>query len=214
MKKFLAEFIGTFALVFFGTGAMIIGEVAPGSISHASIAATWGLIVTAMIYAFGSTSGAHINPAVSIGFSMTNLFNKKLLIPYILAQLVGAILASVVLQLIFPSSKKLGASLPSGSWQESFVLEFFLSFMLMLAILLISQNEKTKKLTALVVGAVVGLEAFFAGPICGASMNPARSIGPAIISGNITHLWAYIVSTILGMMLATSLWINFNKKKS
>ena len=212
MKKYLAEFIGTFALVFCGTGAMVINEVTHGAVSHVGVASTWGLIVMAMIYCFGGISGAHINPAVTIAFSFTKVFNKKLLVPYILVQLGGALVASLTLYFLFPTSEKLGATLPAGSWQQSFILEFILTFLLMLVILFVSQQEATKKFTAIAVGAVVGLEAMFAGPICGASMNPARSIAPSLVSGNLTHLWVYIVSTILGAILASFTWLYFEKK--
>lgn len=206
MRKYLAELIGTFGLVFCGTGAMVINEILPNSVTHVGVAATWGLIVVAMIYTFGRTSGAHINPAVSIAFSFTKAFNKKLLLPYLIAQCAGAILASAVLYYLFPTSKQLGATLPIGSWQQSFILELILTYFLMLVILFVSQNSDTKKFTGIAVGAVVGLEAMFAGPICGASMNPARSLAPALISGNLDNLWIYLVSTILGALLATFTW--------
>ncbi len=212
MKKYLAEFIGTFALVFCGTGAMVINEVTNGVVSHVGVAMTWGLIVMAMIYCFGGISGAHINPAVSIAFTTAKLFNKTQLLPYIIAQLAGAFLASFVLSFLFPDSEKLGATLPSSSWQQSFILEFILTFMLMLVILFVSQQEKTQKFTAIAVGAVVGLEAMFAGPICGASMNPARSMAPAIVSGDLSYLWVYITATILGALLACYTWLYFEKE--
>jgi aquaporin Z len=211
MKKYFAELVGTFSLVLIGTGSMVLNEVYE-NVSHLAISISWGGIVTAMIYIFGKTSGAHINPAVSISFSMTNTFNKKFLLQYLLAQITGALLASLLLILLFPSSKILGATLPSGSWQQSFAIEFFMTFILMWVILIVSQNSKLKKYIALAAGTVVGLEAFFGGPITGASMNPARSIAPAIISGNTQHLWLYIVATILGALLATFIWLQLKKK--
>lgn len=206
MKKYLAEGIGTFALVFCGTGAIIINDLSSGSISHIGIAATFGLIVMVMIYAFGSISGAHINPAVTIAFSLTKEFNKKDLVPYIIAQISGALLASSVLRLLFLEHNTLGATLPNGSDMQSFVLEIILTCLLMLVILFVSQNKDVQRFTGIAVGATVLLEAMFAGPICGASMNPARSLAPALVSGSMVSLWIYILAPIIGAILATVTW--------
>jgi aquaporin NIP len=207
MKRYLAELIGTFALVFCGTGAMVINEVTGGEVTHVGIGITFGMIVMAMIYTFGKTSGAHINPAVTLAFACTDRFDKKDTVGYIIAQLLGAFLASVVLALLFPTSIKLGATIPAGSWHQSFILEIILTYFLMLVIIFVSQNKETRHMIGIAVGAVVMLEAIFAGPITGASMNPARSIAPAIISGNITHLWLYILAPIIGAVLASYTWI-------
>ena len=206
MKKYLAELIGTFALVFCGTGAIVINDVTGGTVTHVGIGVTFGLIVTAMIFAFGKISGAHINPAVSIAFAITDRFDKKQLIPYIIAQLIGAFLASGVLRILFMDHDNLGATFPYGSWHQTFILELILTYFLMLVILFVSQHPDTKPFTAIAVGATVMLEAIFAGPITGASMNPARSMAPAIVSGNIADLWIYIVATILGAVLASFTW--------
>ncbi len=206
MKKYLAELIGTFALVFCGTGAIVINDVTSGAVSHVGIAMTFGLIVTVMIYAFGNISGAHINPAVTIAFSFTNLFEKKHLIGFIIAQLIGAFLASGILKMLFFDHQTLGATIPFGSWHQSFILEIILTYFLMLVILFVSQNKEISQFTGIAVGATVMLEAMFAGPITGASMNPARSIAPAILSGNISELWIYILSTIIGAVLASFTW--------
>ena len=206
MKAFFAEFIGTFALVFCGTGAIVINDVSQGNISHTGVAITFGLIVMVMIYALGSISGAHLNPAVSIAFSITNRFDRKLLPGYIIAQLTGALLASATLKWLFWEHASLGATLPSGTWLQSFVLEFILTFFLMLVILLVSQNSATEAFTGIAVGATVLLEAMFAGPICGASMNPARSIAPALVSGQMDHLWLYLIAPITGALLAVVSW--------
>lgn len=206
MKKALAEFLGTFALVFCGTGAIVINDVSQGAISHLGIAITFGLIVTAMVYTFGSVSGAHINPAVSIAFAFTNLFSRKDLPVYLAAQLAGALVASWILRLLFENHPYLGATLPRGSEIQSLVLEAILTYFLMLVILFVSQNKATTQFTGMVAGATVMLEAMFAGPICGASMNPARSIGPAIVSGNLVSLWLYIVAPVAGAILATWTW--------
>ena len=199
MKKYLAEFLGTYALVFAGTGAIIINQQSGGSITHAGIAITFGLVVMCMIYAFGSTSGAHFNPAVSVAFTIAKKFEAKQLLPYIISQLAGALAASYTLKLLFPTNELLGATLPAGSELQSFVFEFILTFFLMLVILNVSQGSKEEGMFAgLAIGGVVAFEAMFAGPVCGASMNPARSIAPAIASGHLQSLWLYVVATILG----------------
>jgi aquaporin Z len=202
MKKYVAEFIGTFALVFSGTGAIVINDLYGGVVTHIGVAITFGLIVTAMIYAFGEISGAHINPAVTVAFGLNGKLNKKEILPYILSQLGGAFLASGVLKLLFPASLNLGASLPAGSEYQSFTLEFILTYILMMVILRVSGNKETSKFTAIAVGITVLLEALFAGPICGASMNPARSIAPALVSGNLYALWLYILAPMAGAILA------------
>lgn len=205
-KRYIAEFIGTFALVFCGTGAIIINDLHDNVVSHLGIAITFGLIVMAMIYAFGSISGAHINPAVSIGFACLSKLKPKDTIVYSIVQIIGGLLASFLLLLLFPEHETLGATFPSGSVQQSFVLELILSYFLMLVIVFVSQNPSTSQYTAIAVGATVLLEALFAGPVCGASMNPARSIAPAIASGHIQHLWIYIVAPIIGSLLAGLTW--------
>lgn len=203
MKKYLAEFIGTYALIFCGTGAVVIDQVSKGGVTHAGIAITFGLIVICMIYAFGDISGAHLNPAVSIAFSVARLFPVKQLLPYIISQLAGAVLASLTLKILFPSNLFLGATIPAGSAWQSFVLEFILTFFLMLTILRVSTGSKERGIIAgVVVGAVVLLEAMFAGPISGASMNPARSFAPAIVSGHTEFLWVYLSAPVLGAVAA------------
>ena len=207
MKKYISELIGTFALVFCGTGAIVINEQTNGQVGHIGVAITFGLIVTAMIYAFGDKSGAHFNPAVTIAFSLADLFPKKEILPYIVSQITGAFIASAVLKLLFPANLNLGASIPAASDLQSFVLEIILTFLLMLVILFTSQGSKeTGTMAGLAIGGVVMLEAMFAGPICGASMNPARSLSPAVVSGNVTALWIYLTAPVLGATLATLVW--------
>ena len=199
MKKCCAEMIGTFGLVFAGTGAIVANEASGGAITHVGVALTFGLIVLAMIYTFGDISGAHLNPAVTIGFWAARRLSGRDVFRYIGSQIIGAILASGVLRFLFPHSTMLGATLPAGSEAQSLCLEFILTFFLMLTILNVSTGAKEKGITAgIAVGAIIALEALFAGPICGASMNPARSLAPALVSGHLEHLWIYIVAPILG----------------
>lgn len=206
MKKYYAEAIGTYMLVFCGTGAIIINQEMNGVITHPGIAATSGLIVAALIYALGDVSGAHINPAVTIAFALRKVFPVKEIVPYILSQSVGAILASFTLHLLFPLNEQLGGTFPAGSVMQSFLLEILLTFFLMFVILRVSQGSREQGIMAgMAIGAVVLLEALFAGPISGASMNPARSLGPAIISGELQFFWIYISAPIIGSSLAV--WI-------
>jgi len=204
VKKYWAELLGTYILVFVGTGAIMINEITGGEVSHLGVGLSFGLVVMAMIYAIGDISGAHINPAVTIAFAIAKRFPKNQILPYISFQLAGAILASASLYFIFPESNTMGETLPlKEDWIQSFMLEFILTFILMFVILNVSTGSKEKGITAaLAVGGVVAFEATFAGPISGASMNPARSIAPAIFSGELTHLWLYVIATILGSILA------------
>ncbi len=203
MQKYFSEFLGTFALVFAGTGAIVVNQVSGGAITHVGIAITFGLIVLAMIYTFGEISGAHLNPAVTVGFFVARRFPASSVLPYILSQCLGALAASSLLKLLFPENQKLGATVPAGSAFQSFTLELVLTFFLMLVILNVSTGAKEKGITAgIAVGSVVGLEAMFAGPICGASMNPARSLGPSLVSLHLEHLWIYLTATFIGAVLA------------
>ena len=203
MNKYLAELIGTFALVFCGTGAIVINEQSNGTVTHVGIAITFGLIVMAMIYALGDISGAHLNPAVTIAFVIAKKFQIKQVLPYIVSQLAGAFLASAVLTYLFPLNETLGTTLPAGSEMQSFILEFILTFFLMLVIINVATGSKEQGMFAgLAIGSTVLLEAMFAGPICGASMNPSRSIAPAVVSGHPEHLWIYIVAPIAGAAFA------------
>jgi aquaporin NIP len=207
MKKYTAEFIGTFALVFCGTGAVIVNETIPGSVTHVGIAITFGLIVMAMIYTFGEKSGAHLNPAVTIAFAVNGNFPFKEIVPYIISQLAGALAASTILKLLFPSSVLLGATIPGGSNMQSFILEFILGFFLMLVIINVAKGSKEQGLFAgIAIGSVVLLEAMFAGPISGASMNPARSLAPAIVSGEMKQVWIYLTAPVLGAVSSIAVY--------
>jgi aquaporin NIP len=203
MKRLGAELIGTFCLVFAGTGAVIIDEASNGAITHVGVALTFGLIVLAMIYTVGDISGAHLNPAVTFGFWAARRMPGREVPGYVASQIAGAVLASACLRFLFPENKLLGATLPAGSDAQSFVLEIILTFLLMLTILSVSTGAREKGITAgIAVGAVIALEALFAGPISGASMNPARSLAPALVSGHFEHLWIYLTAPLLGALIA------------
>lgn len=207
MRKYLAELIGTYTLIFCGTGAIMINEIAGGVIGHAGIATTFGLIVIALVYSIGDISGAHINPAVTIAFSVAGTFPRKEIAPYILAQCLGAILASGTLRLLFPDSSTMGDTLPANSLMQSFILEVILSFFLMFIIINVATGSKEVGIMAgLAIGITVLLEALFAGPISGASMNPARSLGPAVFSLKLNTLWIYLIAPPIGMVLSIWVW--------
>jgi aquaporin NIP len=207
MKKYVAEVLGTFALVFCGTGAIIINQESAGVITHPGIAFTFGLIVMVMIYALGPISGAHLNPAVTIAFTVAKRFPLNQVFPYILSQGVGAFIASLTLKFLFTGNEFLGATMPAGTDLQSFVLELILTFFLMLVIINVATGSKEQGMFAgLAIGSTVLLEAMFAGPICGASMNPIRSISPAVVSGHIEHLWIYLTAPTIGAVLAIFVW--------
>ena len=202
-RNYISELIGTFFLIFAGCGAMVVNTYSGGALGHVGVAMTWGLIVMVIIYTIGDISGAHLNPAVTLGFWISKRFKGKEVLPYIVAQAIGAFLASFALKIMFPLDETLGASLPSSIWEQSFIMELILTFLLMYVILNVSSGAKEKGIMAgTAIGATVGLESMFAGPVCGASMNPIRSIAPAIVSGHTEYLCAYVVSTLLGVILA------------
>ncbi|WP_353778615.1 MIP family channel protein [Winogradskyella sp. 3972H.M.0a.05] len=204
-KQLISEIIGTFGMVFCGCGAMTINEITNGSISHVGVAITWGLIVMAMIYAFGEISGAHFNPAVTIGFAYAKKFPWKNVPVYIIAQTIGAFIAIGLLWFLFPESNSYGHTYPAEGFEpyKAFVLELILTFFLMVVIINVSTGSKEiGTMAAIAVGGVILLEAMFAGPMTKASMNPARSLAPAVISGNLQHLWLYLTAPFIGALLA------------
>ncbi len=208
MRRYIAEAIGTFTLVFAGTGAIVINDVTAGAVTHVGIALTFGLIVMAMIYAVGDVSGAHLNPAVTIGFVVARRLRPRCLVPYILSQSVGAFLASTLLLCMFGNRAALGTTEPFGSPAQSFALEAVLTGILMFVILRVSTGSKeVGTMAGIAIGGVIGLEALFAGPIRGASMNPARSLAPAIMSGHVSNLWVYLTAPFLGSIIAVPLWM-------
>lgn len=206
---YLAEGLGTFALVFAGCGAVMIDTLSHGAITHVGVGLVFGLIITVMIYAFGHMSGAHFNPAVTLAFVLARHFPVRRLIGYWIVQLLGALLASGCLRLLFGNVASLGTTLPAGNggaWQ-SLGLETLLTFFLMMVIMAMATDTRAVgQAAALAIGATVGLEALFAGPICGASMNPARSLGPAIMSWTWTAQWIYIVGPMIGAVAGASVY--------
>lgn len=203
LRPYLAEAIGTFALVFAGTGAVVIDAVTGGAVSHVGIALTFGLVVMAVIYSIGDVSGAHINPAVTFGFWAAGRFPAQHVLPYTAAQCAGAVVASGLLRLLFPTAPTLGQTLPAGPALQSFGLEIVLTFFLMFVILCVAVGAKEKGLMAgTAIGGTVGLSALFAGPISGASMNPARSLAPALVAVDPTRQWIYVLAPLFGAFLA------------
>ncbi|RAJ17081.1 MIP/aquaporin family protein [Olleya aquimaris] len=216
MKKYYAEAIGTFAMIFCGCGAMTINEITNGSITHVGVASVWGLIVMAMIYAFGTTSGAHFNPAVTIGFAVAKKFSWKKVPSYFLAQFLGGVMAIALLSFLFPDSQFLGESTPMTGYPDykAAILEFILTFILMIVIINISTGSKEVGVMAgIAVGGVILLEAMFAGPITKASMNPVRTLAPALFTGHFNHVWFYITAHILGAISAIFSYNVFNSSK-
>lgn len=205
----VAEAIGTFGIVFAGCGAIMIDHLSGGQITHVGVGLVFGLIVTTMIYALGHISGAHFNPAVTLGFVLARHFPIQRLWGYWVAQCLGALSAALTLRLLFGTTAHIGATLPSGQggdWQ-SFSLEILLTFFLMFVIMAVATDSRAVgQAAALAIGATVALEALFAGPISGASMNPARSLGPALISATWTSQWIYVSAPFIGAISAAILY--------
>jgi aquaporin NIP len=203
MKKYLGEVIGTFILLFVGTGSVIVDQQTH-ALGLVGIAAVWGLVIVALVYSFGDISGTHINPAVTIAFAVDKGFEWKEVPAYLGSQLLGAFMASGLLRFLFPDNKTLGITQPlPGGEMQSFILEVVMTFILMMIILRVSTGAKEKGITAgLVIGATVCLLVLFGGPISGTSLNPTRSIAPAIVSGNLQNLWIYLTAPALGALLA------------
>jgi MIP family channel proteins len=197
-----AELVGTFCLVFAGCGAIIVNTLTNGAVTHVGISLVFGLIIAAMIYACGHLSGAHFNPAVTLAFALSRHFPAKLLPVYWLAQLAGALLGAAVLLVLYGNTARLGATVPAGPAWQSFVLEILLTFILMFVIMAVATDTRAVgQAAALAIGGTVGLDALFGGPVSGASMNPARSLGPAIVAGGAPDQWVYIAGPIVGAAL-------------
>jgi aquaporin Z len=203
VNLYLGEFVGTFALVFAGCGAIVANDTYGGTVTHVGVALTFGLIVMTMIYAVGDVSGTHLNPAVSVGFWVAGRLPIREVWPYTLSQLAGALAASLFLRLLFPEHDTLGATLPAFANFAAFLVELVLAFFLMFVIIHVAVGAKETGLMAgVAVGGFVALAALFAGPITGASMNPARSLAPALVTGHLESLWIYLLAPFLGAALA------------
>jgi MIP family channel proteins len=201
-RRLLSEALGTFFLVLIGPGAAMVNAYTKGGMGHVGVALAFAFVVTAMIYAFGHVSGAHINPAVSIAFCSVRRFPAFEVIPYITAQCLGAMAASAVLLWTLGPVGELGATLPALGWPRVFLVEWLLSFVLMLVIMAVATDQRVPGgFAALAVGLTVGFCALMGGPITGASMNPARSFGPALAAGEWEAFWVYVVGPIAGAVL-------------
>ncbi len=202
-QKALSEFLGTFGLVFAGCGAIVINDLTGGVITHLGISFAFGLAVMTMIYSFGDISGAHFNPAVTIAFWLSGRLPIKHVGPYVVAQCAGAVVASALLLFLFPEHEYYGTTQVSDTIAQSFVMEMVITFLLMLVIIMVATGSKeVGTMAGIAIGATVALLALIGGPITGASMNPARSLGPALMSGHLENLWLYIVAPIIGAALA------------
>lgn len=207
LRNSLAEFVGTYVLVFGGTSAIMVDEISGGAVTHLGIAIAFGLVVMVMIYAIGETSGAHMNPAVTLGFWAAGRFPLADVIPYVAAQILGALAASTTLLFLYGDVARLGGTWPVGSVGQSFVLEIILTFILMFVIITVATGAKEKGIMAgSAIGATVGLLALIGGPISGASMNPARSLGPALIAGDLSDQWLYLVGPVIGALVAIGVY--------
>ena len=204
-KPYFAETFATFALVFVGCGAIVVDQISGGAIGHVGVALAFGLVVMCMIYAIGDVSGAHLNPAVTLGFYVAGRFPARRIPPYVAAQCLGAIAAAALLRGMFGNYADLGATLPAGAASQSLVLEAILTCLLMVVILSVATGAKEKGFMAgIAIGGTVALNALWAGPISGASMNPARTLGPAVMAGQLGPLWLYIVGPCVGAALAVA----------
>ena len=202
-RRMAAETIGTFGLVFAGAGAIAVDSVSGGAISHLGVALVFGLVVMTMIYALGDISGAHLNPAVTVGFWISRRLAGRDVVPYVLAQCCGALLAGAALRILLPGAEELGVTRPVAGVQAAFGFEILLTAILMFVILGVSTGAKEKGAVAgIAIGGTVAMCALFGGPISGASMNPARSIGPALVSGEISVLWIYLFAPVIGSAIA------------
>lgn len=203
MKRYLSEYIATFILLFTGTGSVIVHQTMGGALGLLGIAAVWGLVIIALIYAFGDISGAHLNPAVTVAFAVDKRFEWKEVPFFVIAQFAGAVSASLLLYFLFPTSDTLGITQPAGSDIQSFILEIIMTFIIMLIILRVSVGAKEKGITAgIAIGATVWLLVLFGGPVSGCSLNPTRSLAPALVSGHFDSLWIYLTAPFVGMISA------------
>jgi aquaporin NIP len=199
-RRALMEAIGTFALVFAGCGAIVANRVDRGALGVVGIALVFGLVIMVMIYAGGHLSGAHYNPAVTVAFVIGRHFPRRDAAAYVGAQVGGAVLAALVLLAVWTDAPaNLGATAPTVGVGSALVYEVILTAVLMFVITAVATDTRAVgAAAAIAIGGTVGLDALFGGPVTGASMNPARSIGPALIAGHLDDLWIYIVAPLAG----------------
>jgi aquaporin NIP len=199
-RALAAEGIATFALVFAGCGAIVTDAVRPDSLGTVGVALVFGLVIMAMIYATGHLSGAHINPAVTCAFALTRHFPPRRAVAYVAAQLAGATVAALALYSVWTDRPAdLGATVPSVGAGSALVYEIVMTAFLMFVVMAVATDTRSVgAAAAIAVGGTVGLDALFGGPITGASMNPARSFGPALVSGTWTDFWVYVVGPLAG----------------
>ena len=203
LRQVGAEALGTFFLVLIGPGAAMVNAYSAGQLGTVGIGLAFAFVVTAMIYALGHLSGAHINPAVTLGFWSVRRFPAAQVVPYLIAQCSGGVAASLVLRSTLGPVGNMGATLPRISVPSAFVIEWLLSFVLMFVIMAVATDDRVAGgFAAIAVGLTVGFCALMGGPITGASMNPARSLGPAVIGGLWRGHWLYWVAPVTGMMAA------------
>jgi aquaporin Z len=203
MKKYLSEALGTFILIFAGTGCVIVNTQTGGALGLSGIATVWGLLIIALIYAFGDISGTHLNPAVTIAFAVDKRFEWKEVPAYLGSQFTGALAGSLALHLLFPDDTQLGVTQPTGSESQAFIMELIMTFILMIVILRVSVGAKEKGITAgIAIGGTVWLLVLFGGPVCGTSLNPTRSLAPAIVTGNLNAIWVYLTAPFAGALIA------------
>lgn len=206
LKRAGAELVGTYALVTAGCGAIMVNS-STGSLTHVGVALTFGLIITVMVAALGHLSGAHFNPSVTVAFAVTRHFPWRDVLAYVTGQLIGAIAGALTLRALFGSAANLGATLPAGSAWQSFGLEVLLTAVLMFVIIAVATDSRAAgQLAALAIGATVALDALWGGPISGASMNPARSFGPALIAGVWQDQWVYWLGPLIGAVLGAAIY--------
>lgn len=202
IKAMLAEMLGTFALVLAGTGAVVSDAASNGAVGHVGVSLTFGLVIMVMIYATGHISGAHFNPAVTLAFALTRHFPARQVLPYWVAQVWGAVMGSLAVRFLIGSAGGLGVTHPSNGAIAAMILEGILTYILMFVIMAVATDtQAVGQAAAIAIGGTIALEALFAGPITGASMNPARSLGPALVAGDFTDLWLYFVGPPVGAVL-------------
>lgn len=203
MKRYLTEALGTFILIFVGTGCVVVNQQTSGALGLPGIATVWGLLIIALIYALGDISGTHLNPAVTVAFAVDKRFEWKEVPAYVGSQFAGALAGSMALHVLFPDNTTLGVTEPSGSVVQAFVMELIMTFILMIVILRVSVGAKEKGITAgIAIGGTVWLLVLFGGPVCGTSLNPTRSLAPAIVAGNFNAIWLYLTAPFAGTLSA------------